>query len=70
MSASKAALNAATGPRIGKEAHHTLLAIKDHGQDPTNDLTPDHIGQFVHDTANDTLYWAHGLLQANWKLLT
>ena len=69
MSASKALLDAATGPFVGKDELNNLHAIIDNAGDPTAAVTPNHIGQFCHDTSNDDLYWAHGLAAANWKLV-
>ncbi len=69
MSASKAALNAVSGPEIGKEAKNILIAIVDNEGDPTGALVPAHRGQFCHDTDNDDLYWAHGVTDADWKIM-
>ncbi len=69
MSASKAALNSAVGPFIGKDEYHDLLGITTFAGDPTSSLTPGHIGQFCHDTSNDDLYWAHGATSADWKIM-
>lgn len=69
MPASKAALDSATGPFVGKDDLNILHAIIDYAGDPTAAVTPDHIGQFCHDTTNDDLYWAHGTAAANWKIM-
>ncbi len=69
MPASKALLDAATGPFVGKDELNDLHAIIDYAGDPTSAVTPSHIGQFCHDTTNDDLYWAHGLTNSDWKIM-
>ena len=53
---------------MGADKHVELHTMAVYAGDPTNNLVPQYIGQFCHDTSNDDLYWAHGLLAANWKI--
>ncbi len=70
MPASKALLDAATGPFVGKDELNDLHAIIDYAGTPSGNVTPTHIGQLLHDTSNDNLYWAYGLANTEWKSLS
>lgn len=48
----------------------TKLAAKTYAGDPTNNVTPDYLGQFCIDTTNAALYWASTAAAAGWKKLT
>ena len=69
MSASKALLDAATGPFVGKDELNNLHAIIEYAGDPNANVTPTHIHQMCHDTTNDDLYWAFGTGISEWKLM-
>jgi hypothetical protein len=46
-----------------------LLTWKTYAGNPTNNVTPDFIRQFCHDTTNSKVYFSTGLTSANWTAL-
>jgi hypothetical protein len=47
----------------------TALGYTTYAGDPTNNLTPTHIGQFCMDTSGAHLYWAGTAASSGWKKL-
>lgn len=48
----------------------TLLVYAEYAGNPTNNVTPDFIGQECLDTTNSAWYKSTGLLPANWVKLS
>lgn len=48
----------------------TLLVHVEYAGTPSGNVTPDHIGQHLFDTANSDFYIATGTANTDWKLLT
>lgn len=55
---------------VGSDALRKLMVPATYAGDPTNNLTPEFIGQYCHDTSNGALYWASTAASSGWKKLT
>jgi hypothetical protein len=50
------------------EQQKKYFVHKEFAGDPTNNVTPDFVGQQCHDTTNDDWYIAHSLAVDGWKI--
>lgn len=57
-------------PQVGRKNLAKLCGCVTYAGDPTNNVTPQFIGEFCHDTTNAALYWASTSAAAGWKKLT
>lgn len=46
-----------------------MVSTQSYAGDPTNNLTPDHVGQICVDTTNHKAYCAETLASSSWMLL-
>lgn len=60
-------VNAVLGTAWHEAAAKT--GAKEYAGDPTNNVTPDFLGQFCIDTSGAHLYWASTAAAAGWKKL-
>lgn len=57
-------------PDFSHPQRERLDVLAEYDGDPTNNLTPTHIGQFCLDTANAAIYMATSTAAAGWKKIT
>lgn len=57
-------------PMVGRKNLALLVGNATYAGDPTNNLTPDFIGQLCRDSSNAALYWASTSASSGWKKLT
>ena len=55
---------------MSEEEIRRLLVHAEYAGDPTNNLTPEFVGQLCRDTANAALYWASTTASSGWKKLS
>lgn len=57
-------------PSVHRDSLALLIGHAQYAGDPTNNLTPQFIGEYCMDTANAALYWASTAASSGWKKLT
>ena len=66
----KAAEAVPSAESVGADALRKYISYTTYAGNPTNNVTPHHIGQMCLDTSGSNFYIAVGAAAANWKAMT
>ena len=61
--------NVGQGDSVNYQAYRKIMTHLEYPGNPTNNVTPDFIGQECFDTVGSIMYKATGLAAANWAAL-